>query len=177
MEFFDTVAQRHSYRGPFTDKTPSRDQLRRIVEAGLAAPSGCNKQTTQFVIVDDQQILEHIHQMHPKMVAMQQAPAMIACLIDRDPEPVYEDKQFQVEDCAAAVQNMLLAITAMGYASVWVDGWLRSENHAERIGELLGVPDGKVVRIVLPVGQPAESIEGPDKLPFEQRAWFNRYGR
>jgi nitroreductase len=177
MDFFDTVAKRHSYRGSFTDKVPSRDELRKIVEAGLAAPSGCNQQTTQFVIVDDAPTLDQIHQMHPKMLAMQQAPALIACLIDKAPPPVYQDKQFQVEDCAAAVQNMLLAITAMGYASVWVDGWLRSEGHAERIGELLGVPAEKVVRIVLPVGQPAESIQGPDKLPFEQRAWFNRYGQ
>ena len=78
--------------------------------------------------------------------------------------------------CAAAVENMLLAITALGLGAVWVDGWLRVEGRAERIGELLGIPSGKVVRVILPVGVPAKQGRRAQKLPFSERAWFNRYG-
>jgi nitroreductase len=81
-----------------------------------------------------------------------------------------------VEDSAAAVENMLLAITALGYATVWIDGWLRLQGHADQVGQLLGLPAGKVVRILLPIGVPAEAWPQKEKLPFEQRAWFNRYG-
>ena len=38
---------------------------------------------------------------------------------------------FGAEDCAAAVANMLLAITAVGYATVWTDGALRREVEAK----------------------------------------------
>jgi nitroreductase len=151
------------------------EDLLNIVQAGLDAPSGKNCQTTQFVIVDDPNLLEQIRQMHPANKAMQQARAFIACIIDKQPEAVYEGLQFQVEDCAAAVENMLLAITALGYASVWVDGWLRREGRSDAIGKLLGVPDSKIVRILLPIGVPAEEYKQPKKMPFSERAWFNQY--
>jgi nitroreductase len=114
--------------------------------------------------------------MHESNVAVQQAGAFITCVVDRDPEPVYEGYHFQVEDCAAAVENMLLAVTALGLATVWIDGWLRVEGRAERIGKLIGLSEDKRIRVLLPIGTPAEVCQQKEKLPFEQRAWFNRYG-
>ena len=175
MELFKAIEARHSYRGAYTDDPVPRDDLKRIVAAGLAAPSGCNAQTTRFVIVDDPEILAAIGNLHT-IPAMQQAKAFICVVLDREPAPVYQELSFQVEDCSAAVENMLLALTALGYGSVWIDGWLRAENRAETIGDMLGVPSDKILRIILPVGVPA--AEGPrrDKLPFVKRAWFNAYG-
>ena len=175
MDFFEAVKKRHSYRGAFTEQSVSREDLQKIVEAGLDAPSGKNCQTTRFVIVDDPKLLEQITQMHPGNKAFQQARAMIICIIDKNPESVFEGFEFQVEDCAAAVENMLLSITALGYASVWIDGWLRVDNRNEKIGELLGVPDSKIVRILLPIGVPAEEAKGPEKMALNERAWFNQY--
>jgi len=173
MELFEAIAKRHSYRGPYKDKPVPRRDLERIVEAGLAAPSGKNVQTTSFVVVDDPGLVERISSMHSSNKAVQQARAFIACLVDVCPEAVYEGYHFQIEDCAAAVENMLLAITALGHASVWIDGWLRWGGHAEKIGSLLGVPEGKIIRVLLPVGVPAEERQQPEKLPFSERAWFN----
>ncbi len=176
MDLFEAIKKRHSYRGAFTDASVPREDLEKIVQAGLDAPSGKNCQTTRFVIVDESQLLEQIGQMHPANKAMQQAKAFIACIIDTNPEAIYEGFEFQVEDCAAAVENMLLAITALGYASVWIDGWLRVDNRNEAIGELLGVPKTKIVRILLPIGVPAKEVRGPEKMAFEERAWFNHFG-
>jgi nitroreductase len=114
--------------------------------------------------------------MHQANKAVQQAKAFIVCLRDAEPEAIYEGCHFQIEDCSAAVQNMLLAITDMGFASVWIDGWLRTAGHATTIAQLLGVPDSKVVQIILPIGLPKYPPRGPEKQPFDQRAWFNRYG-
>ncbi|MBN1490288.1 MAG: nitroreductase family protein [Phycisphaerae bacterium] len=175
MDVFEAIAKRHTYRGPYRDEAVPRTDLQRIVQAGLQAPSGKNAQTTTFVIVDDAQLVAQIAGMHPGNTAVQQAKAFIACVIDRRPEAVYEGHAFQVEDCAVAVENMLLAVTAMGYATVWIDGWLRLKGHAETIGRLLGVPETKVVRILLPLGRPAETRPQREKLPFEQRAWFNQH--
>ncbi len=176
MELFDAIAQRCSYRGTFRQQAVTREDLRRIVQAGLQAPSGKNAQTTRFVILDDPDLLRRIGGLPGANPAVQTARAMIACVVDVRPEPVYEGHHFQIEDCAAAVQNMLLAITALGYASVWVDGWLRVGGRAETIGRMLGVPQGKVIRVLLPIGVPAEDMIRKEKLPFEARAWFNCYG-
>ena len=113
--------------------------------------------------------------MHESNKAMQQGKAYIACVLDKEPKPVYEGLSFAVEDCAAAVENMLLAITALGYASVWVDGWLRKEGRAADIAKMLSVPDTKTIRIILPIGVPAEQRQQPDKKPLEERAFFNKY--
>ncbi|NLE39577.1 MAG: nitroreductase [Pirellulaceae bacterium] len=173
MDLFEAIAKRHSYRGPFTDAPVPRDDLRKIVRAGIQAPSACNEQVAQFVIVDDPTTLKQIARIVNRPVC-ETAPTMIVCLTDN--RPVFKDIAFPAEDCAAAVENMLLAITAMGYASVWLDGVLRIGDIARQIGRLLGVPDELEIRILLPVGVPAEPGVQREKLPFERRAWFDRYG-
>lgn len=173
MDVFEAIAKRYSYRGAFLDKPIPREDLIRIVEAGIRAPSGKNEQTTSFVIVDDPELLRQLAEVINRPVC-QTAKAMIVCVMD--PRPVFGEISFAVEDCAAAVENMWLAITALGYATVWLDGALRVDRVAERVAELLNVPPGRIVRVVLPLGVPAEPGSQKEKLPFERRAWFNRWG-
>lgn len=175
MDFFDTVARRHCYRGPMDPAPIPRADLTRILEAGCAAPSGKNAQTTTFVVVDDPAVLARIRPLHAQ-AAWQQAPAMIACITDSAPAAVYHGFSFAVEDCAAAVQTMLLALTALGYASVWVDGAVRLEGRAQALAGILGLPEGKTVRIMLPVGRPLEPAAPPPKKAVGERAWYNAYG-
>jgi nitroreductase len=173
MDLFEAAAKRHSYRGPFADVHVPRADLQKIVQAGIQAPSACNEQTTSFVMIDDPELLRRVAAIVARPVC-ETARAMIACVAD--PRPVYEGLSFASEDCAAAVENMLLAITALGYATVWLDGVLRRENKAARLGELLGVPPNKTIRVLLPLGVPAQPGQQKEKLPLGQRAWFNRYG-
>ena len=175
MDIFEVFEKRYSYRGAYLDKPVPQADLVRIVDAGLKAPSGCNAQTTTFVIVSDPGLLAEMRKIH-SMKAVQDAHAIIACVTANKPKPVYEKESFEVEDCAAAVENMLLAISALGYASVWIDGHLRKEGVAERINVLLGIPADRSVRIILPVGVPAAEGERRTKKPFGARAWFNRHG-
>ena len=176
MDVFEAIVRRHTYRGAYKDVAVPREDLRKIVQAGLNAPSGKNAQTTSFVIVDDSELVAEIASMHPANKAFQQAKAFIACIIDREPEPVYEGLAFAIEDCAAAVENILLAVTALGYASVWIDGWIRREGRNETISKLLNVPADKIVRIMLPIGVPADTQGSPAKKDFSERAWFNTFG-
>ena len=173
MDVFEAIDKRYSYRGEFTDVPVPREDLQKIVRAGIRAATAKNEQVASFVIVDDPELLEHIAEILDRPVC-NTARAMIACVAD--PRPVLREISFAAEDCAAAAENMLLAVTALGYAAVWLDGVLRSDNIARRIGQLLGVPQGKHLRILLPVGVAAEPGRQKEKLPFNQRAWFNRYG-
>ena len=173
MDLFDAIASRYSYRGQFTAAPVPRRDLEKIVQAGIQAPSACNQQIATFVIVDDPALLRQIAQIVDKPVC-HSAKAMIACVAD--PRSVYANFSFAAEDCAAAVENMLLAIAALGYATVWLDGVLRVEDRAARIGQLLGVPTGRTIRILLPIGVPAEPGKQRERFSFDQRAWFNRYG-
>jgi len=53
MNTLETIAHRRSYRGPYAPTPVPRADLIKIMEAGFHAPSGCNKQTTSFLAVDD----------------------------------------------------------------------------------------------------------------------------
>jgi nitroreductase len=173
MDLFDAINNRYSYRGQFTAAPVPRADLEKIVQAGVQAPSACNEQVATFVIVDDPSLLVQIAQVVAKPVC-HAAKAMIAVVAD--PRPVHANLSFAAEDCAAAVENMLLAITALGYATVWIDGALRVEDRARLVGQLLGVPPERTIRILLPLGVPVEPGKQREKRPFHQRAWFNRHG-
>ncbi len=49
MELFEAIAKRYSYRGPFSDAPVPREDLRKIVQAGIQAPSGKNEQVISFL--------------------------------------------------------------------------------------------------------------------------------
>jgi nitroreductase len=174
MDTLEAIEKRHSYRGRFTSAAVSRNDLERIVTAGIRAASGYNGQTTTFVIVDRADIVKELARIC-EVDALATAPALIVCIMD--PRPTEAGRLCcGVEDYSAAIENMLLAVTSLGYASVWIDGILREKERAEQIGTLLGVPRQCVVRAVLPVGRPAEPGKQADKKPFAERAWFNRFG-
>lgn len=169
MEFFDAVKNRYSYRGTFLDTPIPREHLEMILDAGIRAPSGCNTQTTSFVAVADPAKRAELAKIVDRPY-MQSAQAVILVISDYV-EP-YPGANFELEDYAAATQNLLLAITALGYASVWVDGHLKHDGRAEAIAKLLGMEKpGRTVRAALPIGVPAEAggVQN-SRLPFEQRA-------
>ncbi len=174
MDVFEAIERRHSYRGAFASKPVPRADLERIVAAGIRAPSGYNGQSTSFVIVDDASLLARMADSTGSAL-IGGAPAAVVVVMDPDATPD-RDFRFGVEDYAAAVENMLLAVTALGYAACWLDGMLRLEGRAAKVGALLGVPGQRTVRVILPIGVPAERGQQREKKPFAERAWFNAWG-
>ena len=173
MDLFEAIEKRSSYRGEFSDASVPREILTKVLETAILAPSGCNAQTPSFVAVDEPDVLAKIAEVLPTPTC-KTAKAMIVCIADE--RPVYNGVSFYKEDCAAAVQNMLLALTAFGYSSVWLDGVLRRDQIAEKIASILNVPAGKRVQILLPVGVPAGDVsKKAERLPFEKRASFNTW--
>ncbi|MCF0234016.1 MAG: nitroreductase family protein, partial [Thermoguttaceae bacterium] len=130
MDLFDAVAARACYRGEFNDVPISREILTKVLEAGIAAPSACNAQSPAFIAVDDPELLAKIAEIIPTPTC-KTAKAFIVCVSDS--RPVFADITFYKEDCAAAVENMLLALTDFGYSSVWLDGVLRRDEVAEKL--------------------------------------------
>jgi nitroreductase len=176
MELFEAISQRYSYRGAYQQQPVPEEDLRKIVQAGLDAPSGKNLQTTRFVIINDPDKLGLIKAVFAGQPFIATAPAFIAAFYDVEEQAASEfPYTFEIEDASAAIQNILLAITALGYASVWLDGVLRNEQRAEKIGDIIGLPASKRVRILLPVGIAAEDGPRKQKQPFAERVRFNSW--
>ena len=175
MNVLQAIEARHSYRGRYLDQPVPREDLERILRAGLCAPSGCNKQTASLIAVDDPGVLAKLREVIRPPIA-QTAPAMICVLTKRI--IAYGDRCYSVQDYAAATQNMLLAIVALGYQSCWIEGHITDADAIGRkMADILGVPKEYDLVCFLPVGVAAEAVRPPEKLPFEVRAWFNRFGQ
>ena len=111
MKIIDIINHRHSYRGKYKPISVPREDLITIMQAGLNAPSGCNKQTTSLIAVDDKDILQKLHNVINPPVG-ETAPAIICVLTQRI--NAYRDKCFAVQDYSAAIENMLLALVELG---------------------------------------------------------------
>ncbi|MBQ8195800.1 MAG: nitroreductase family protein [Oscillospiraceae bacterium] len=173
-ETLDIITARHSYRGSYKAQSVPREHLTAIMQAGLDAPSGCNKQTTSLIAIDEPQLLsELLSRIDPPIC--QTAPAIICVLTQRI--FAYRDKCYAVQDYSAAIQNMLLAIKSLGYESCWYEGHITDDdNIGAKLAERLGVPEGYELVCVLPVGIAADKISAPRKKSFTERAWFNGFG-
>ena len=174
MDTLQAIFERRSYRGKYKDIPIPREDLRRILEAGLAAPSGCNKQTVSLIAVDDPALLRRLHTVIQPPVG-ETAPAMICVLTQRI--IAYRDRCFATQDYAAAIQNMLLAIVALGYQSCWYEGHITDlDRIGDQMAHILGVPEGYELVCFLPVGVADAEPTLPKKKEFEERAWFNGFG-
>ena len=170
----DTISVRRSYRGQFSTDPVPREDLMTIANAGINAPSGCNKQTTDLVVVDDPATLDAIKAVIDPPVA-QTAPAFIVVLTRRI--NAYRDRCFAIQDYSAAIENMLLAIVELGYQSCWYEGHITDDDRiCDKIASVLGVPEGYDVVCLLPVGKALDDFHAPSKKSFSERVKFNRFG-
>ena len=176
MEFFEVVAQRYSHKVAFdrARKVPEAD-LVKIVEAGMLAPSASNGQSPEFIIVNDEQILDQLGEASGHVV-LKTAPALIAVLTRPRARQVLDiQTECLIADFAAATENLLLAATALGYCCGWLDGPFVDDETQSKACALLALPADRAIAVVVPVGYAGE--EGPrrPKKPFAQRACWNRY--
>ena len=174
MDAIEAILNRHSYRGRYRPDPVPREDLETIARCGIDAPSGCNKQTTDLIVVDDKEILDKIKGLIDPPVA-QTAPAMIVVLAHRI--NAYRDKCFATQDYSAAIENMLLAIVELGYQSCWYEGHITDDDRiCDKIAEVLGVPEEYDVVCILPVGKALDDFHAPSKKAFGERVRFNHFG-
>ena len=165
----DVIFNRRSIRRYAADEV-SRQQIRRLLEAAMAAPSAGNQQPWHFVVITDPELKEQVPEFHPFAKMIRQAPVAIAVCADlRDltHEPMW------VQDCAAATQNILLQATAMALGSVWLGIYPRDER-VEGLRKLLGLPDYIMPFSLVPIGKPGEFKEPNDRY-LEDRVHQDRW--
>lgn len=173
MDFFEVVKRRHSYRGQFLPQRIPDEDIRTILDAGIRAPSGYNLQSTTFVAVTDPLLRSEIYAILPGN-GTKTAPLIVVVVTEKVTGGDF-GLTFEIEDYGAATENVVLAVTALGYATVWIDGATQLQGRSKAIGALLNVPEGKTVKAVLPIGVPMDKKNQLEKRAFEDRVVFNRF--
>jgi nitroreductase len=152
MDAMDALFSRRSIR-KYTGETITEEVLREILEAAMSAPSAGNQQSWHFIIIDDRKILNEVPTFHPHSLMLREAPVAILVCGDLQLE---KHTGYWVQDCAAATENLLLAVHAKGLGAVWLGIYPREERVAG-LRKLLAIPDHVIPFALIPIGHPAES--------------------
>jgi len=161
MDTFEAIRKRRSIREYTGDPIPKED-LEKIVDAGRLAASGSNRQPWEFIVVTE---AEMINKLKVAALWMDKAAAIIAVVMD-------SSSRWWLEDGSAATQNILLASTALGYGSCWLEGYTLPRE--DEFKELLGIPKEKRLLTLIPIGVP---VQWPTKVkkPLEAVIHWERY--
>jgi nitroreductase len=171
MNFFKTVEERYSHKEKFLPDAVSLADLEQIAKAGLAAPTGYNSQCVKLIIMQGRDEVEPLCSVVPTD-GLLTAPAAIAVLTDSKAHD--NPYNFELEDYAAAATQMLLAATALGYSSLWLDSPYFDEDKQKEALVVLGASDRYHLRVVLPIGLPDGAGSRRSKLPFDERVFYGK---
>jgi nitroreductase len=166
-DLFEAIRERRSERHFKPDPVPD-DTVRRIVDCGLKAPSAGNMQPWQFLIVKRPELRADLSKAAFGQKFVQDAPVVIVVLADPGRSAGrYGDRGsdlYCIQDTAAAVQNMLLAVVAFGLGACWVGAF--DEAAASRALEL---PEHLRPVAMIPIGYPKE--RPTPRRPRPERPW------
>jgi nitroreductase len=152
-EVLDIIRKRRTVRS-FTDEEVTEEQVETILEMAMYAPTYMNRQPWYFVVVRDKDLQTRLGETLGVRPYIQQAAVVIA---------VYGDPQvsntWDLDGCAA-IENMLIAATAMDLGSAWAGSpgnvaWGEAE---ELMKEALQVPDGFRALSLVCLGHPAKMV-------------------
>ena len=162
------IQERKSVRH-FTGESVSKDDLNKILKAGMSAPTAVNKQPWSFVVVTDRKTLDTLAARLPSAKMLFQAgAAIIICAI---PEKAYgSSTEFAVIDCSLAGENILLAVESLGLGALWTASY-PDKDRMDIVRSVLNIPADIIPLNVIPIGHPTGEDKPKDKFNPENIHW------
>lgn len=151
MELLEAIYTRRSIR-QYQDRPVSDEAVRTILGAAMMAPSAGNVQPWQFIVVTDPALMNQVKDVHPYVGMAAGAPLGILVCGDLSLEKY---PGFWVQDCAAAMQNMLLAVHDQGLGAVWT-GIHPVDDRVERFRSIFDLPEQVVPLGFAVIGWPVK---------------------
>ncbi|MCS7252556.1 MAG: nitroreductase family protein [Armatimonadota bacterium] len=161
----EAIMERRSIRKYKPEPIP-REHLTTILEAGRQAPSAGNRQPWRFVVVRDHEVKRRLGEACNNQNWIADADVIVAGL-----SVPAESERWHDKDVMIAMQNMIIAATALGYGTCWIGAF----NH-EKVKEVLGVPEDINVVALTPIGVPDETPRQRPRKEMNQIFFSDRYG-
>jgi nitroreductase len=148
------IFSRRSVR-KYLAKDIAPDVARDLLEAAMAAPSACCKDPWEFVVIRDKARLQDIAGALPNGRMLNDAPLGIAVCGDLRRAHGGE-LSYLLQDCSAAIENLLLAAAALGLGACWL-GVHPREDRVTHLRRTLKIPDHVLPVAMIALGWPAET--------------------
>ena len=170
----NTIFKRTSIRS-YQDKIIEKEKIEKLLRAGMAAPSAMNKQPWHFVVVTDKHQLQKLAEANPHAAMAEKAPLAIVVCGDMNKAAKGNAREFWIQDCSAASENILLAATGMELGAVWT-GTYPSEERCAEVAKALGLLETLIPLNTIVVGYPDTEVSPKDKWN-EGNISYNQYGK
>lgn len=156
----------------YTNEPVSKADIETMLRAGMAAPTAVNKQPWHFVVVTDKAKLKALSEGRGRMLE-QCAVAIVVCG-DMEKAMPGKAKEYWIQDCSAATENILLAANALGLGAVWT-GVYPMEDRMAAVSKAMKLPETIVPLCTIVIGHPAEQPKPKDKWKPENVS-YNEFG-
>jgi len=167
-EMLEAIAKRVSCRSYRPDPVPD-EAVTELVHAALCAPSGNNSRPWHIIVVRDAAKREALSRVHQYASFCAVSPVVIAVCADEA-----KSDHWWIEDCSAAVENILVQATAMGLGTCWIGirgNERRGFDREDRVRKILGIPAGIRVAALVSVGYPAAEGRPKGPAPLDVIHW------
>ena len=159
MELKDVLLARRSCR-KYTDELVSDEDMNELLHAAMSGPSAMNKRPWDFFAIQNQEILKSV--VKCLLFANYGAKAAIVVVGDVGRALPLQMKDFWVQDCSAATENILLRATDLGLGAVWC-GVYPQKKPIAKLQEVLGLKEKQVPLNVILLGHPKNDPEPRDQ--------------
>ncbi|SOB58510.1 putative NADH dehydrogenase/NAD(P)H nitroreductase [Pseudodesulfovibrio profundus] len=169
MELMQAIHTRRSIR-KYTDEPVPDEMIKEILDAAMMAPSAGNAQPWQFVVVTERERLDAMADLHPylKMVTKAQVGIIVCGDLSKEKFAGY-----WVQDCSAAMQNLLLAAHGKGLGAVWT-GITPMEDRMSAFKTMFNMPEHIIPLGFVPMGWPAQEVKSTSRFD-ESRIHYNTF--
>jgi len=158
MDLMKAVLTRRSVRS-FTSEPVSEEHLERLLRAAMAAANSGNQQPWRFILVDDPALRDQLSELDVERGGYYKTPQLIVVCGDIGS---MKWKMHWLADCAAAIQNLLLAAHDLGLGAVWQELYPYHKRVAA-VREMFGIPEMVYPMAVISLGHPTETPEVADR--------------
>ncbi len=152
MDCIEALMSRRSIR-TYTAEEVTEQQIETLLRAAMAAPSAGNQQSWRFIVVTDTSQREALSQATPYSGMIARAPVAIVVCGDTRAE---KHPGYWVQDCSAAIENLLIAAHGTGLGAVWI-GVHPIAERADNVRQICGIPEGIEPMSMIALGHPAET--------------------
>ncbi len=166
MDVLEAIHTRRSIR-KFQEQPVAGQQIEKLLRAAAMAPSARNAQPWHFVVFTERHLLDRVPEVNPNAWMARDAPAAILVCGDLSLEL---SPGYWPVDCAAAVQNILLAAHGLGLGAVWTGIYPRQER-IDGFRRLLNLPEPVIPHSLVVLGYPAETPASEDRYRPERVHW------
>lgn len=149
----------------YKDIPVAAEQLKKLLRAGMAAPSAGDGREWSFLIVESREGRDKFMAAHDASGAVKTAPLLIiVCARMRD--EVYYPEGFWVQNCSAAIENILLEAVHLGLGALWMAIYPR-QHRVGRLREAFDIPEDVMPFGAVAVGTPERTKPPTDRYMGE----------